>query len=120
MERTLKVLKEAGLDYWIVERFIPGKPFGKRVDLFHIIDLLVLDSGIIGVQVCGTDFAAHKDKIMEEQKPNTIAWLRNGGRLEVWGWRKLKKVKGKKATYWSPRIADVLLINNELYFEVRK
>ena len=120
MQRTIKVLKNQNIPYWIVERFIPGKPFGKRVDLFHIIDLLALDSGIIGVQICGSDFASHKTKIMESEKTNTINWLENGGRLECWGWREIKKKRGMKAKHWVPRIADVLIVNKELYWEERK
>ncbi len=117
MQRTLTEIKKNGLKYWKVETWQPWVK--RRVDLFNIIDVLVLDAGIIGVQVCGNDFAAHKHKILEQEKENTFAWLSAGGLLEVWGWRKLQKVRGKKATYWSPRIADVLIHNEELYWEER-
>jgi len=100
------------VEYW--------QPWAKRrVDLFNIIDLIVLDGGIVGVQVFGADFKAHVRKMTEEHKTNTIAWLENGGRLELHGWRKLKKVKGKKATYWACRKADILLVGKELYVEER-
>jgi NADH-quinone oxidoreductase subunit D len=35
-------------------------------------------------------------------------------------WRKIKKVRGKKATEWKPRIADVLIVNGEIYIEERE
>lgn len=118
MQRTLKVIKEDNLPYWIVETW---NHFTKRrTDLFNIIDLIVLDSGIVGVQVFGSDFSSHRKKIMDEHKTDTFNWLENGGQLQMWGWRKLKKVRGKKAMVWIPRIADILLINNELYLEERK
>jgi len=118
MERTKANLKKHGITHGVVERWVQRAR--KRIDLFGIIDLIAMDNGIVGIQVTGTDFSSHKIKIMEEKKENTLEWLSNSGRLEVWGWRKLKKVKGKKATYWSPRIADVLIINGELYWEERK
>jgi len=117
MQRTLKVIKDNELKWWKVETWQHWSK--RRVDLFNIIDLLVLDSGIVGLQVCGTDFASHKHKLLEQEKTNTSAWVENGGRLEVWGWRTLKKTIGKKATFWKPRIADVLIINGELYWEER-
>ena len=118
MTRTLEVIKKDNLKYWIVEIY---KTWAKRkVDLFNIIDLLVLDNGILGIQVTGSDFASHKTKIMEDEKENTFAWLSEGARLEVWGWRRLKKKRGKKAMFWAPRIADVLIVNKELYWEERK
>ena len=118
MQRTLEVIKQDNLKYWIVEIY---KTWAKRkVDLFNIIDLLVLDNGILGIQVCGTDWAPHYRKIMEDEKENTLAWLaEDGTRLEVWGWRQLKKKRGGKARYWSPRIADVSIVHGELYWEER-
>lgn len=117
MERTLAVIKKHGLKWWKVEYWQQWAK--RRIDLFNIIDLLVLDNGIVGVQVCGSDFAAHRDKLLKDEAENTRAWLENDGRIELWGWRKLKKVRGKKATHWKPRIADIVLSNGELYFEER-
>ncbi len=117
MQRTKAELKKQGIINGVVERWIQRAR--KRIDLFGIIDLIALDNGVVGIQVTGSDFSSHKIKIMEDEKENTLVWLKNGGRLEVWGWRKLKKVRGKKATYWSPRIADVLIVNKELYWEER-
>jgi len=117
LQRTLAVIKADNLKYWIVE--VWKQWAGRRVDLFNIIDLIVLDNGILGIQCTGADFKKHKVKIMEEEKSNTMAWLEAGGRLEVHGWRKLKKKRGGKAMYWACRIADVLIVNGELYWEER-
>ncbi len=117
MQRTRKEIKKKGLPNWIVESW---NPWGKvRVDLFNIVDLLVLDDGFLGIQVCGTDWMPHVRKMMDEESENTRAWLENNGRLELWGWRSLKKKRGGKAVIWKPRVADILLVNGELYFEER-
>ena len=121
MQRTKKVLKEQGITHQKVEYwngFV--KPHGIRVDLFNIIDIIALTGEITGIQVCGSDFSSHKKKIMEEYVENTLEWLKSGGKLEVWGWRKRKKVKGKKAIFWSPRIADIYIFHGELIWEERK
>lgn len=122
MTRTKAELKSHDIIHRVVERYHPRSakyPFGCKEDLLNIIDLIALDCGIVGIQVCGTDWAEHKRKIMEDEKENTFAWLDNGGRLEVWGWRKRKKKRGGKAMYWSPRIADVSIVHGELYWEER-
>lgn len=117
VERTLAEIKKSGLKYWKVEHWNPYAR--RRIDLFNIIDLLVLDGGIVGIQVCGSDYQEHVRKLTEDEKENTLEWLKSEGRLEIWGWRQLKKVRGKKAMEWIPRIADILLVNGELYLEER-
>jgi len=122
LQKTTKVLRAQGfrkyIDYQKVEYW---NPFArKKVDLFNIIDLLVLDNGFLGIQVCGKDWMQHYRKIMEDKKENTLAWLKSGARLEVHGWRQLKKKRGGKALVWKPRIADVLIVKKELYWEERK
>ena len=122
MERTKAELKKHGIWHEVVERWLPRSkkyPFGLRKDLFSIIDLIALDNGIVGIQVCGKDWMEHHRKIMSEKKENAIRWISNGGRLEIHGWRKRKKKRGMKATYWSPRIADVFISRGELYWEER-
>ena len=120
MQRTLTEIKKASLRYWIVEHF--NQWDRKRHDLFNIIDLLVLDGGVLGIQVCqGNDYRQHIRKLTEEEQSNTIAWLEQPGtRLEVWAWRKLKKKRGGKAMVWVPKIADILLIDGCPYVEERK
>jgi len=123
MERTKAELKKDNILHGIVERFFPKSkkyPFGHKEDLFGILDLIALDNGVVGIQVCGTDLRTHKQKIMEEKKESTYRWLNDGqARFEVWAWRKLKKRKGGKAMVWKPRIIDILIVNNELYWEER-
>lgn len=100
----------------IVEKWNPfGGPMrpdgsgrvGRRNDLFGIIDVLALDPerGVVGVQSCGQDFSGHLKKMQEEQAQEVRDWIRTPGtQLELWGWRKIKKVKGGKAMIWEPRI----------------
>ena len=123
MQRTKSELKKYGIIHQVVERYFPPSkkyPFGLKEDFLNIIDVIALDNGMVGIQVCGSDLNAHKHKIMYLKRNNTIAWLSNNGRLEIWSWRKLKKKRGMKATYWKPRIIDIILVNNELYWEERE
>jgi len=117
MQRTLQIIKSKKLKYCIVE--VWNQWARRRIDLFNIIDILVLDGGFLGIQVCGTDYASHKKKIMVDEKENTMAWLNSGGRLEVWGWRQLKIKRGGKAKKWTPRISDVLIVSGNLCWEER-
>jgi len=118
MQRTLAEIKSAGLKYWRVEHW--HHHMKRRIDLFNIIDVLVLEDTIVGIQVCGSDFQPHIRKITEDEAENARAWLETGARLEVWGWRKLKKKRGGKAMEWKPRVADILLVDGELYVEERE
>lgn len=112
-QRTLKALKDMGRTCGIVERFIAqAGPFGQRRDLFGIIDIIALDPerGVVGVQSTGQDFSGHWKKITEEMSENTRLWLETpGASLELWAWRKVKKVRGGKAMIWKPRIASIVL-----------
>ncbi|MGD9825764.1 hypothetical protein [Desulfobacter sp.] len=88
--------------------------------MFNIIDMIALDNGVVGVQVCGADWMPHVRKITEDYAGNTMAWLSQPGtRLELWGWRKVKKKRGGKLMIWKPRIADILLVGGELFLEER-
>ena len=110
-QRTLALLREQGYNPWIVERFIQSKPFGKRVDLYNIIDIIALTpEGVMGVQSCGAAFSEHMRTLTETHKEESRAWLEcPGTSLYLYGWRKLKKVKGKKAMVWTPRIQEITL-----------
>ena len=121
MQRTRAVLKKRGIINQIVERYFPKSrkyPFGCKEDFLNIIDLIALDDGILGIQICGSDYQSHVRKI-REQKTNTIAWLENGGRFEIHSWRKYLKKRGGKAKEWKCKITDVLLHDGEIYFEER-
>jgi hypothetical protein len=118
-QRTLKALKEEGYRCGIVERFVG--PLNIRVDLFHIIDIIAIrpgevlsmDSGevrpgeIVGVQSCGSAYSEHYRKLTEEHADASRDWIAAGGRLELWGWRKVKVKRGGKAMVWAPRRAEI-------------
>lgn len=123
-QRTLKALRERGLVCAIVEKFnAHAGPFGIRQDLFGIIDILALDpeSGVIGVQSTGQDFAGHKRKLLEERNQECRDWLKTPGTtLELWGWRKIKLKRGGKAMRWIPRVANIILEGEDLIFNEMK
>lgn len=112
-QRTIRELKNQGRTCGIVERFISNTHLGHgiRSDLFHLFDIVALDSarGIIGVQTCGADFAAHYRKMTEEYGGNAIEWLECGGVIELWSWRKVKAKRGGKLMLWKPRIKEITL-----------
>ena len=111
--RTLEYLRSQG---WIadkVEQFnaYAGK-FGQRKDMFGFGDIIAMgENSIIAVQSCGQAFSEHDRKIMEDDivAPNARLWLKNGGRLILIGWRKVKLRPGAKAMRWKPRIKEYTL-----------
>jgi len=121
-QRTLAYLKEQGLSAHMVERYvrIPSAPGGgKRIDLLHIIDIITVspETGIGGVQSCGSAFSDHYKKIISDYRDNTKLWLDAGGTLLLIGWRKLKRKK-QDGTYsklysWEPRIKEITLADLE-------
>ena len=111
-QRTLRELRAQGRICGIVEKWNQyAGEFGRRQDLFGFIDIIALDTkeGIIGVQSCGQAFSAHIKKIMEDKSDEVIEWLRCDGKIEVWGWRKVKLKRGGKAMRWKPRIQKITL-----------
>lgn len=112
-QRTLRALREQGRVCAIVEKFNAYiGPHGVRQDLFGIIDVLALDPerGVVGVQSCGSDFAAHYRTLTVDRAQETIDWLTTPGTsLELWGWRKVKLQRGGKAMRWAPRVQEITL-----------
>lgn len=113
-QRTIRELKNLGRRCGIVERFNAHVgPAGIRQDLFGIIDVVALDpqQGVVGIQCCaGSGFRAHLEKILVEHAQETEDWLTTPGTsLELWAWRKLKKVRGGKAMVWRPRVQVITL-----------
>lgn len=103
-QRTLRALEQRGCICGIVERFNPfaGK-FGKRHDLFNIFDIVAIyPTGICGVQSCGQSYSAHYQKIISNDIG--IEWIKAGGIIELFGWRKVVKKRGSKLRVWQPRI----------------
>jgi hypothetical protein len=103
-QRTLRALEQRGFLSTIVEKFNPyAGPYGKRIDAFGFIDILsIMPKGICAVQSCGSDFLNHDRKILENEK--APEWLKAGGHIELWGWRKVVKRRGSKQKIWAPRI----------------
>jgi len=111
-QRTLRAMRDEGRICGIVERFnrFVGA-HGIRQDLFGFIDIIALDTskGIIGVQSCGTAFSQHEKKILEERSMECIEWLRCGGKVELWGWRKVKEKRGGVRMVYKPRFREFTL-----------
>lgn len=125
--RTLAECRKRGWIAGVVERHIPfPKPQGTKIDLFGVIDLVVIvpdipghhersdhggdgpcascrsPAGILAIQA--TASAAHhahrRAKILAE--PRAKAWVDAGGRLELWSWSQ-RGGRGK-AKRWSLRV----------------
>lgn len=117
-QRTLKAQRELGRICDIVERRFPprpGKPFGGTKDFLGFVDIVALDPerGIVAIQSTGQDFAAHRRKILEDRSEECIEWLRCGGLVELWGWRRVKLKRGSKAMRWRPRVEEITLSHFE-------
>lgn len=103
--RTLAKLRKLGVTAQVVERWNPyggarkpdGTAVGNRVDLFGVIDVIVIGGreyslvdprcGIIGIQATSAaNMSSRRRKSAAE--PRLLEWLNAGGRFEVWGWRK--------------------------------
>ena len=111
-QRTLRHLRQEGRICGIVEKFNRfAGPHGVRQDLFGFIDIISLDParGIVGVQSCGADVAAHRRKILEQCTAEAIEWLKSNGLIEIWGWRKVVKARGMKLKVWAPRVEQITL-----------
>lgn len=109
-ERTYRWLEDKGWnDWWPVERWIPYS--GHKVDLFNIIDCLVLTKkGIIGVQTCSSDFAPHVKKLLQDEADQTRKWLSTPKtKLLLIGWRKLRMPGTKQRWKYYPRVAWITL-----------
>lgn len=123
-QRTLKVLRDRGSKAAVVERWLryakrepkegenEFSAFGKRQDLFGIIDVLSISpTETLGVQCCGSSFAEHYRKLTEEKNQESYDWLTGccHRRLEIWSWRKVLKKRGCKVKIWQPRIVEITL-----------
>ena len=119
-QRTLRSMRELGRFVDTVERWIPNPRHpggGFRKDFLGFVDLIALDPGfgIIAIQSCGQDFAAHLRKILDSECSEAVVeWLKCGGKLEVWGWRRIKLKRGGKAMRWRPRVQEITLEDFEL------
>lgn len=106
-QRTLKELRKREMIAQVVERWNPHAKV--RVDLFGVIDLVVIAppkigaarGAILGIQACaGSSHAARRDKILAE--PRAGQWVDAGGRLELWSWS--QRGAAGKAKRWTLRV----------------
>lgn len=114
-QRTMKYLREQGRIVGKVETFNPyAGQFGQRNDLFGFIDLICIDpvDGIVAVQSFGQAWSEHVKKMQEERNEDMYEWLKHA-KLELIGWRKLKLKRGGKAERYYPRIADIVIGENQ-------
>lgn len=119
-QRTLKHLRELGRVCAITEKWNPHVgPHGVRQDLFGFIDVLALDPqrGFIAIQACASGRAEHIRRIADNEDDQiteaVLTWLRCGGHIEVWYWRKLKVKRGGKAQKWMPDVTEITLAHFE-------
>ena len=109
MQLTLRELRSRELPHQVVEYWNPYAR--KRIDLWGIADLLVLDGkpGSLAIQTTsGSAISARKEKIMAS--PFMPLWMKAGNRLSIWAWRKIWSVNklGRKARMWGLRELDLL------------
>jgi hypothetical protein len=98
LQRSISKAKRAGYDTWIVERFIPfPKPWGHRLDLYNLIDLVAIRAdtrGVLGIQACASgDLADHRAKALANT--HLSIWKANGNRFCIWSWGK-RGERGKR------------------------
>jgi hypothetical protein len=109
-QRTIAALKKRGLIVGTVERWLPR--VNVRKDLFGFIDLIAMDPDggrIIGVQSTGQDFSGHREKLTVAARKQCTQWIRSGGLIELWGWRKLKVKRGGKAVRYVPQTLEITI-----------
>ena len=84
---------------------------GKRQDLFDFIDIIAIRDEILGVQcTSASGVSARVNKIILECQEEAQTWLKSGGRLEVWGWKKYSKPIDRR--FWRPSIRHLRLASN--------
>ena len=86
-------------------------PYGQTHDYLGCVDIIAIDPSVtLAVQSCGSDFAAHRRKMLEDCAHEVEAWLRcPHRRLELWGWRKISVKRGGVAMRWAPRVEEITL-----------
>jgi len=118
VQRTLRACREQGrfvekLEQWISygnknEPPKPGMPSGTRRDAFGFIDIMAIDvDAIVAIQACTSGRKEHYDKIVQNEF--ALAWLKAGGKIELWSWTKKKLVRGGKAVRWTPKIEEITI-----------
>ena len=115
MQRSLKLLREAGYTCGITERWNAFAHI--RQDLYGCIDFLACQPGIgiVGVQVTTeSEIQRHMDKCSDEKRLKD--WLRSGGKFIIHAWAK-RKPRGMVRPIHICRRYDVGLIDSILTFK---
>ena len=116
--RSLEYARSRGWTVQVVERW---NPYARvRVDLFGVIDLVVLTgSAIVGVQACaGASHAARRTKMLDaEHLASTGLWLASGGVLEIWSWAK-RGARGQRKV-WTIREEAITALDVRLAAQER-
>ena len=117
-QRSLAYCKRMGWLAGVVERWLPapGHPAGGvRKDLFGFIDMVVLDGkgGALGVQATSSsNLSGRWHKVQQNCFSAADRWLREGNRIEVWGWAKrhykLKNGKRSNEKRWTVRRIEIV------------
>lgn len=119
--RSKHLLRELGYYEDTVERWIPGANI--RKDLFGFADILGIhpEYGAIAVQATTRDNASKRCK-KASQLDTLACWLGLGEeypcfRFEVWGWGKIKKKRGGRATVSCRRLRARLTESGIITFQ---
>jgi hypothetical protein len=91
-ERTTRWLRGQGMTVDKTEHY--NHHSRTRKDLFGFLDCIALDPAghrLIGVQVCGEDWASHVTKITGPRREAARTWILAGGIIWLVGWAKRSK-----------------------------
>jgi len=103
-QRTKHFLEEKGYTLWKTEHW--NQFARKKVDMWNVCDFVGLKDGeTYCFQATGADVQDHIKKIQEN--PYTEQLQKCNWLIYLLSWRKLKKVRGGKATYWDCKIQQV-------------
>ena len=114
-QMTLKRCREQGRICDKVEHWNSyAGPHGRRIDPFGFIDILcIAPNAIVAIQSTGPHgHSTHRWAILQNEF--AYEWLRSGGEIELWSWRKLLKKVGGKLKIWTPRIESIALSDFDL------
>ena len=111
VSRTLELFRERGWLACVVEKY--NSFIKQKFDVFGFADILACHEGpppwIMLAQVCGEDVSSHFDKMRSE--PRVREWLRCGGCIFIYGWRKNAKNR------WTVREIEVVLDDTQTKIE---
>lgn len=95
---TVDALRTEGWAADLVERRFGGFAH----DYLGFADIIALKGGI-ALAVQATSSVHVKDRYDKIRVlPGTRKWLTEGGLLAIWGWHKVKRIRGGKAFKWEP------------------